>query len=104
MSDQPEEHAGGFKYSKGGDFSLSPESWRDALAAIERMWDHTLVWCAKHPILFIIFLLFLLGAYWIRRRSKVDETVMKLEYERARSEAKGQMSLPLENPRRLGGS
>jgi len=97
-TDQIGAHGDGLTYaSPEGKLGLSQESIDHIVDTFARLWSETLVWGAKHPILFIFFLLFALVAYAIRRQSKVDIASMKLEYKNARSKANGQLPLPLED-------
>ncbi|MFZ1961103.1 MAG: hypothetical protein WAU63_07635, partial [Methylovirgula sp.] len=65
------------------------------LALIERMWGRFLDWGHDNPLLFICFLIFLLIAFWIWQRARVDISKMKQDYSDARSNAKTQLALPL---------
>jgi hypothetical protein len=79
----------------GETLSISADMADHLFASLERMFGQFLAWAHDNPLLFMTFLIFLLLAYWVRRRSKVDEVSMKLEYNARRSTAKTQLPLPL---------
>lgn len=97
MPDRAIESSNGlhFKGSGGEEVSADPETVKHILASIERMWDSALEWAHSNPSLFVVFLIFLLIALFIIVQGTNDRAKMKIEYEKARKDAKIQISLPL---------
>lgn len=74
---------------------LSDHSVEVIVNGISDMWENTLAWAERNPILFVISMLVLLTALaiWMRHRTAVR--TMKIDYKNARSRARIQLPLPL---------
>ena len=94
-------HSDGLQYKgPAGTVNLSDRSITEVVGFGDRFVSRGLDWSGQHPILFTAVLIFLFGAYVVRRATLVKMAPMQNEYEERRRNAPRQMSLPL--PRRDG--
>ena len=97
--------SGGLHYQGAlGDLDLSEESVQAISGAIERLWFGTLDWFGTHPIgalaAFSFACLWLMLRYWYGEK----ESVRQLEYRERRESARGQLTLPLPEPKPRSGA